>query len=81
MNKQRRFNIADDMQLDYVICALDDIDYELSLYQYRIAYGFEHSEEAYDALGRARTLLHEFQRDCLGVVDGSEGESIDESCK
>lgn len=81
MNKQRRFNIEDDMQLDYVICALDDIDYELSLYQYRIAYGFEHSEEAYDALGRARTLLHEFQRDCLGIVDDSEGESIDESCK
>lgn len=81
MNKQRRFNIADDMQFDYVICALDDIDYELSLYQYRVANEFEHSEEAYDALGRARTLLQEFQRDCLGVVDGSEGESIDESCK
>lgn len=81
MNKQRRFNIADDMQLDYVICALDDIDYELSLYQYRIAYGFEHSEEAYDALGRVRTLLHEFQRDSLGIIDGSEGENIDESCK
>lgn len=81
MNKQRRFNIADDIQLDYVICALDDIDYQLSLYQFRITYGFEHSEEAYDALGRARTLLHDFQRDCLGVVDGSEGESIDESCK
>ncbi len=81
MKKQRRFNIADDMQLDYVICALDDIDYELSLYQYRVANAFEHSEEAYDALGRARTLLHEFQRDSLGIVDGSEGESIDESCK
>ena len=81
MNKQRRFNIADDMQLDYVICALDDIDYELSLYQYRVAYGFEHSEEAYDALGRARTLLHEFRRDSLGIIDGSEGENIDESCK
>lgn len=81
MNKRRRFNIADDMQLDYVICALDDIDYELSLYQYRVAYGFEHSEEAYDAQSRARTLLQEFQRDSLGIVDGSEGESIDESCK
>ena len=71
--KTRRYNIQDDMQFDYVICALDDIDYELSLYQYRIACGFEHSEEAYDALGRARTLLHEFQRDALGVIDGSEG--------
>lgn len=81
MKKQRRFNIKDDMQLDYVISALDDIDYELSLYQYRIANEFENSEEAYDALGRARTLLHEFQRDSLGIVDGSEGESIDESCK
>ena len=81
MNKQRRFNIQDDLQLDFVLCALDDIDYELSLYQYRVAYGFEHSEAAYDALGRARDLLHEFQRDSLGVVDGSEGESVDESCK
>lgn len=81
MTPSPRFDIQDDMQLDYVICALDDIDYELSLYQYRVAYGFEHSEEAYDALGRARTLLHEFQRDSLGIVDGSEGESIDESCK
>ena len=81
MNKQRRFNIEDDMQLNYVICALDDINYELSLYQYRVANEFEHSEEAYDALGRARTLLQEFQRDSLGIIDGSEGESIDESCK
>lgn len=73
MTPSPRFDIQDDMQLDYVICALDDIDYELSLYQYRIANEFENSEEAYDALGRARTLLHEFQRDALGVVDGSEG--------
>lgn len=79
--RTRRYNIQDDLQLDFVLCALDDIDYELSLYQYRVAYGFEHSEEAYDALGRARTLLQEFQRDSLGIVDGSEGESIDESCK
>lgn len=71
--RTRRYNIADDMQLNYVICALDDIDYELSLYQYRVANEFEHSEEAYDALGRARTLLHEFQRVALGVIDGSEG--------
>ena len=56
MKKQRRFNIKDDVQLNYVICALDDIDYELSLYQYRVANEFEHSEEAYDALGRARAL-------------------------
>ena len=76
--KTRRYNIQDDLQLDFVLCALDDIDYELSLYQYRLAYGFEHAEEAYDALNRVRNLLHEFQRDSLGVVDGSEGENIDE---
>lgn len=73
MKKQRSFNIKDDMQLDYVICALDDIDYELALYQYRIANEFDNSEEAYGALGRARDLLYEFQRDSLGIVDGSEG--------
>lgn len=79
--RTRRYNIQDDLQLDFVLCALDDIDYELSLYQYRLAYGFEHAEEAYDALNRVRNLLHEFQRDSLGVVDGSESESVDESCK
>lgn len=73
MTHSPSFNIQDDMQLHYVICALDDIDYELSLYQYRVANEFENSEEAYDAVGRARALLHEFQRDALGVVDGSEG--------
>lgn len=74
MNKQRRFNIADDMQLDYVICALDDIDYELSLYQYRVANEFEHSEEAYDAIMHLRALVQNFVRTGLGVIDGSESE-------
>lgn len=75
------FDIQDDLQLDYVICALDDLDYELSLYQYRLFHAFSNNKEAYNALGYVRDFLQEFQRESLGVVDGSEGESIDESCK
>ena len=73
MTPSPRFDIQDDMQLDYVICALDNIDYELSLYQYRLARAFPDSKEAYKALGCVRDFLQEFQRESLGVVDGSEG--------
>lgn len=73
MTPSPRFDIQDDMQLDYVICALDDIDYELSLYQYRLARAFPDSKEAYKALGCVRDFLMNFPRESLGVVDGSEG--------
>ena len=73
MTHSPRFDIQDDMQLDYVICALDDLDYELSLYQYRLFHAFANNKEAYEALGCVRDFLQEFQRDALGVVDGSEG--------
>lgn len=73
MTPSPRFDIQDDMQLNYVICALDEIDYELALYQYRVTNEFENSEEAYRAFDAVREFLREFQRDALGVVDGSEG--------
>lgn len=73
MTPSPRFDIQDDMQLDYVICALDDLDYELSLYQYRLTHAFSDSKEAYDALGCVRDFLMNFPRESLGVVDGSEG--------
>lgn len=73
MTPSPRFDIQDDMQLDYVICALDDIDYELSLYQYRLARAFTNNKEAYKALGYVRDFLMNFPRESLGVVDGSEG--------
>lgn len=81
MKKQRRFNIEDDMQLNYVICALETSTMSSRFISTASQMSSSIQRNAYDALGRARTLLHEFQRDSLGIVDGSEGESIDESCK
>lgn len=73
MNKPLH-NIKDDKQLDYVIEAIDEIDYELSLFQYKLGYIFDDAEDAYDALLHLRMLIQNFVRVGLGVIDGSEGE-------
>lgn len=66
--------IKDAEQLDYVLEAIDEIEYELSLFQFKLDYIFEAAEEAYDALLHLRMLIQNFKRTGLGVIDGSEGE-------
>ena len=66
--------IKDDEQLDFVIEAIDEIDYELSMFQFKLAYLFDDAEDAYDALLHLRMLIANFMRTGLGVIDGSEGE-------
>lgn len=70
--------IKDDAQLDYVIEAINEIDYELSLFQHKLPYLFKYTYEAYDALDHLRALIANFVRVGLGVTDGSESESIDD---
>lgn len=70
--------IKDDAQLDYVIEAIDEIDYELSLFQYKLSYLFQNAYDAYDALDHLRALIANFVRVGLGVTDGSESESTDD---
>ena len=74
MNKPLH-EIKDDRQLDYAIEAIDEIDYELSLFQYKLSYLFRNAHEAYDALDHLRALIANFVRVGLGVIDGSESES------
>lgn len=71
-------DIKDDKQLDYVIEVIDEIDYELSLFQYKLAYVYEDAEDAYDALTHLRALVQNFVRVGLGIIDGSEGGEDDE---
>ena len=78
MNKPLH-EIKDDQQLDYVIEAIDEIDYELSLFQFKLAYIFDDSEDAYDALLHLRMLIQNFVRTGLGVIDGSEGGENDDT--
>lgn len=74
MTPSPRFDIQDDMQLDFVLYVLDGLDCDLAVYQYRLTHDFgSDAEEAYRAFDAVRNFLHEFQRDALGVVDGSEG--------
>lgn len=73
MNKPLH-EIKDDAQLDFVIEAIDEIDYELSLFQFKLAYLFDDAEDAYDALLHLRMLIQNFMRTGLGVIDGSESE-------
>lgn len=70
--------IKDDAQLDYVLEAIKEVDYELSLFQYKLSYLFQNTYEAYDALDHLRSLLANFVRVGLGVTDGSESESTDD---
>ena len=70
--------IKDDEQLDYVLEAIDEIDYDLALIQNKVVYLFENASEAYDALFHLRALIANFVRVDLGVIDGSESESTDD---
>ena len=67
-------NIQDDRQLDYVIEAIDKVDYELAIAQHLLLSLFHNPKDAYDALMHLRALVQNFVRTGLGIVDGSEGE-------
>ena len=77
MNKPLH-EIKDDEQLEFVIEAIDEIDYELSLFQFKLAYLFDDAEDAYDALLHLRMLIQNFMRTGLGVIDGSESGEDDD---
>ena len=66
MNKPLH-EIKDDEQLEFVIEAIDEIDYELSLFQFKLAYLFDDAEDAYDALLHLRMLIQNFMRTVLAL--------------
>ena len=70
--------IKDDAQLDYVLEAIDEIDYNLATFQFKVTYLFENATEAHDALFHLRALIANFVRTGLGVIDGSESVEDDE---
>lgn len=70
--------IKDDAQLDFVIEAIDQADYELYIYQYKLPYLFENTKAASEAIMHLRVLIQNFVRTGLGVIDGSEGTEDDE---
>lgn len=77
MNKPLH-EIKDDEQLEFVIEAIDQIDYELTAYQAKLAYFFDDVEDADSALMHLRLLIANFVRVGLGVIDGSEIGEDDE---
>lgn len=73
MNKPLH-EIKEDEQLEFLIEAIDQIDYELTLFQAKLVYLFDDTEDADNALMHLRSLIANFVRVGLGVIDGSEGE-------
>ena len=67
-------HIEDDKQLDFVIEAIDQADYELYIYQYKLPYLFENTKDASEAIMHLRVLIQNFVRTGLGVIDGSESD-------
>lgn len=67
-------HIEDDKQLDFVIEAIDQADYELYVYQYKLPYLFENTKDASEAIMHLRVLIQNFVRTGLGVIDGSESD-------
>lgn len=76
MNKPLH-EIKEDEQLEFLIEAIDQIDYELTLYQAKLGYFYDDVEDADSALMHLRLLIANFVRVGLGIVDGSEGEDDD----
>ena len=73
MNKPLH-EIKEDEQLEFLIEAIDQIDYEITLYQAKLAYFFDDVEDADSALMHLRLLIANFVRTGLGIIDYSEGE-------
>lgn len=67
-------HIEDDKQLDFVIEAIDQADYELYVYQYKLPYLFENTKDASEAIMHLRVLIQNFVRTGLGVIDRSESD-------
>lgn len=76
MNKPLH-EIKDDEQLEFLIEAIDQIDYALTLYQAKLTFFYDDVEDADKALMHLRSLIANFVRVGLGVIDGSEGEDDD----
>lgn len=76
MNKPLH-EINNDEQLEFLVEAIDQIDYELTCYQAKLAYFFDDVEDADNALMHLRSLIANFVRVGLGVIDGSESEDDD----
>ena len=76
MNKPLH-EIKEDEQLEFLIEAIDQIDYQLTLYQAKLAFFYDDVEDAEEALMHLRSLIANFVRVGLGVIDGSEGEDDD----
>lgn len=69
--------INNDEQLEFLIEAIDQIDYELTCYQAKLAYFYDDVKDADNALMHLRSLIANFVRVGLGVIDGSESEDDD----
>ena len=76
MNKPLH-EIKDDEQLEFLIEAIDQIDYQLAAYQAKLAYFYDDVEDADSALMHLRSLIANFVRVGLGVIDYSESEDDD----
>lgn len=73
MNKPLH-EIKDDEQLEFLIEAIDQIDYQLTIYQAKLSYFYDDVEDADNALMHLRSLIANFVRVGLGVIDYSESE-------
>ena len=73
MNKPLH-EIKDDEQLEFLIEAIDQIDYQLTACQAKLAYFYDDVEDADSALMHLRLLIANFVRTGLGVIDYSESE-------
>lgn len=76
MNKPLH-EIKDEEQLEFLIEAIDQIDYQLAAYQAKLAYFYDDVEDADSALMHLRSLIANFVRVGLGVIDYSESEDDD----
>lgn len=66
--------IKDEEQLEFLIEAIEHIDYQLTECQAKLAYFYEDVEDADSALMHLRSLIANFVRTGLGVIDYSESE-------
>lgn len=73
MNKPLH-EIKDEEQLEFLIEAIDQIDHRLTECQAKLAYFYEDVEDADNALMHLRSLIANFVRVGLGVIDYSESE-------
>ena len=68
-------HVISDDQLEYLLCTIEDLDYELARRPCRIAFNCPDYIAAYETLRHLRNLIADFSINCTAAAIGPESDN------